>query len=393
MSAIFNIRKCHGFLALTAFVLCLFNLTFAQSDARITIRVESPGVPKDMNVFVTGNQPEFGSWSPAYAKLEMVSEGVYERTFSFPAGRRLEFKITLGSWEREALSKGGTVPPNHSLTLTNDTVFTAQVPSWSSGRVIRGKITGTVRYHRAMKGQGIDDRDIIVWLPPSYETNTSKRYPVLYMHDGQNIIDPATSSQGIDWSADEVSDSLIRAGKIKEIIVVGIYNTKDRTPEYSDTEKGKSYMDFVVNSLKPMIDKTYRTLPGRENTANIGSSMGGLIAFMFAWAHPEVFSMAGCFSPAFTVPAFDPTGKGWDYVQNVTAYKGELKPIKVYIDNGSKGVDPILQPGVDKMLTALKEKGYKEGKDVMYFLADGDDHNEAAWAKRLWRPLLFFFGK
>ncbi|MCK7520815.1 MAG: alpha/beta hydrolase-fold protein [Ignavibacteriales bacterium] len=140
-----------------------------------------------------------------------------------------------------------------------------------------------------------------MWLPPSYELNLEKRYPVLYMHDGQNVFDPATSSFGYDWRADEVADSLINAETINEIIIVGIYNTTDRGFEYSYSPLGYKYMDFVVSKLKPFIDSEYRTLPDAENTAVAGSSLGALITFMLSWNYPDVFSKAACFSSALKI--------------------------------------------------------------------------------------------
>lgn len=172
-----------------------------------------------------------------------------------------------------------------------------------------------------MEWKGLKPRDIIVWLPPGYDENINERYPVLYMHDGQNIVDPKTSSFGIDWQIDEVADSLIRENKIEPIIVVGIYNTADRSSEYKNIDSGFVYMDFVINKLKPLIDKTYRTKPDKENTANGGSSLAGLTSLMFVWEHPEVFSKAICMSSAFKI-------ENIDYVSDIEKYSGAKKKYK-----------------------------------------------------------------
>ncbi|MDR3625624.1 MAG: alpha/beta hydrolase-fold protein, partial [Ignavibacteriaceae bacterium] len=182
------------------------------------------------------------------------------------------------------------------------------------------------------------------------------------------------------------ADSLIKAGSIKEIIIVGIYNTPDRSPEYGDTELGRIYMDFVVNTLKPYIDKNYRTLPDRENTATGGSSMGGLISFMLAWEHPETFSKAACLSPAFHIEEIN-------YIPKVVNYSGIKKPVKIYIDIGTIDLEARLKPGVDEIVNELKNQGYQSGKDLYYYVDEGAAHSESAWAKRNWRYLEFLFGK
>jgi predicted alpha/beta superfamily hydrolase len=157
-----------------------------------------------------------------------------------------------------------------------------------------------VRYHRKIKSPLLRyARDVIVWLPPSYFINHRKRYPVLFVHDGQNRIDPATSFVGVPWGIDRIGSKLITKGRIKEFIAVGIYNTPDRGWEYAGGPRGKSYAEFVCKKLKNFIDRTYRTLTDASNTANLGASMGGLIAFLISWWHPDVVSGAGCFSSAF----------------------------------------------------------------------------------------------
>jgi predicted alpha/beta superfamily hydrolase len=249
-------------------------------------------------------------------------------------------------------------------------------------RLDRVKIIGNVSYHRQFYSTLLDNkRDIIVWLPPSYNLETERRYPVLYMHDGQNIMDPKTSFAGMDWRIDETLSKLIRLNKLREIIVVGIYNTPDRLEEYSDTEKGNYYIKFIIEELKPYIDKNYRTLKDNENTAVMGSSMGGLISFLIAWNHPDVFSKAACLSSSF----YYNNDKA---IEIVKKYNGPKKKIKFYIDHGEDG----LVRG-QKMFCALTSKGYIIGSDIDYFYAAGAEHNEKAWADRLERPLMFFFKK
>ena len=243
-------------------------------------------------------------------------------------------------------------------------------------------VIGNVEFHRKIYSRFMDKKlDFFVWLPAGYEANPSKSYPVLYMHDGQNLIDPKVSFAGRDWQVDETLTKLIKEYKIKEIIVVGIYNTSERLEEYSDTEKGEKYRKFITEELKPFVDSKYRTLADNKNTAIIGSSMGGLVSFLIAWKHPEIFSMAGCMSSSFYY-------KDEKVFKMIDEYKGEKKHIKFYIDHGEDG----LLRG-QKMFCKLTQLGYVIGTDLDYFYARGAEHNETEWAKRLERPLIFFFGK
>jgi len=244
------------------------------------------------------------------------------------------------------------------------------------------EVIGKVDYHKEFYSVILDNkRDIVVWMPYAYDfsKNKNKKYPVLYMHDGQNILDPKTAFVGKDWRVDETVTRLIKQKKIKEIIVVGIYNTPDRLDEYSWSEKGQNYLKFIVQELKPFIDNAYRTLRDKDNTAIMGSSMGGLISFYAAWHHPDVFSMAGCMSSSFYY-------NNDRSIKQVEDYKGQKKHIKFYIDHGEDG-----NVRGQRMFVELSKKGYVIGQDIDYYYAPGAEHNEKEWAARLERPLLFFF--
>ncbi len=246
----------------------------------------------------------------------------------------------------------------------------------------RDEIVGKVEYYRQFNPKLLNNkRDIVVWLPNGYnpQKHPDKTYPVLYMHDGQNIIDPKTSYAGKDWRIDETITKLIRQKKMKEIIVVGIYNTADRLEEYSWSDKGQKYLSFIIDELKPFIDFEYKTKTGKEDTAIMGSSMGGLISFYAAWHHPEVFSMAGCLSSSFYF-------NNDRSIKQVELYNGPKKHVKFYIDHGEDG----LIRG-QKMFCLLTQKGYVVGTDIDYQYVPGAEHNEKEWAARLERPLLFFF--
>lgn len=226
-------------------------------------------------------------------------------------------------------------------------------------------------------------RDVIIWLPPSYHRAHARKYPVLYLQDGQNLMDPNTAFLGVDWDLDRTAYRLIRQKKMTEIIMVGIYNTPDREKEYTATAMGRSYAWFVINELKPFVDSTYRTKPGRQNTAVMGSSLGGLISFLFAWWYPNIFSKAACLSSSFL----------WNHNQILEDVrkqdKSGKKPIQIYLDVGSK--EPMLRKGYHRMVRLLKQNGYSRGSDLQYYLDRSGSHNESSWGKRAWRPLQFLF--
>lgn len=358
-----------------------------SSIKKIAFRILPQTMPDSARVYIAGNQTQLGMWQPDVVAFTKESDNSWTRLLSFNAGDKLEYKFTRGSWDNEAVTAEGEVPRNSTLHVTNDTTIIVAIASWKDLRhKVEGQITGTVKYHRNMPGEGIRPRDVIVWLPRSYETST-KRYPVLYMHDGQNIFDPRTSFMGHDWQVDEVADSLMAASRMDEIIIVGVNNTADRREDYSYTDKGRAYMKFLATTLKPFIDANYRTKPEREHTATMGSSMGGLISFLLVWHYPQVFSQAGCLSPAFIAPYDN------EAVHAVERYAGADKKIRLYMDNGGVALDSVLQSGCDAMLKALAQKGFKEGKNLAWFLDAKAEHNERAWARRVWRPLVFMFGK
>ncbi len=228
-----------------------------------------------------------------------------------------------------------------------------------------------------------NERDVIVWFPPSY-FHSHKNFPVLYMHDGQNLFNPHTSFIGYDWKMDETSTILMEDKIIEEFIIVAIYNTKDRLEEYNYfTRKGRNYAFFIIRELKRYIDENFRTLTDAKNTALMGSSMGGLISFQMYWNFPEVFGKAACLSNSFWVD----DGAVFDMVkENPEANKNG----KLYIDCGSE--EKELVGDFKKMCALLKEYGYEENKNLKCEIIEGAKHSEVDWAARAHLPLEFLFG-
>lgn len=374
----------------TSVLLLAAALSSRAQERTLTLVVSLPDSLDEpsLTVFAAGNRPEFGNWHPATAALERGNGTVWRRSWTFPQGSVLQFKVTAGSWDDEAVYRADAVPGNTIIHLDSDTTVQLRPIFWKS-RLKLAKperaIVGTVRYHRALTGAGLAHaRDLIVWLPPSYETAPTKRYPVLYVHDGQNIFDPSTSFTGHDWRMDETADSLIRMERMEEVIMVGIGNTPDRLPEYSDSPLGDAYREFVISTVKPLMDSTYRTKPDRRHTAIMGSSLGGLCSFLFAWKRPDIFGAAAGLSTSFW---YDDERT----LKEIRGYTGAKKAVRWYLDCG--GRERELLSGYRRMTEILKKQGYSKGTDLEYHLDANGVHNELSWSRRTWRPLLFLYGK
>jgi predicted alpha/beta superfamily hydrolase len=228
-------------------------------------------------------------------------------------------------------------------------------------------------------------RDILVWLPPNYHSEPRRRFPVLYLHDGQNMLDPKTSFAGRAWDIDEAATDLIGRGEIEPLIMVAIANSPDRLAEYNPLERGDAYAAFIGSELMPIIDKAFRTERGRRN-AVMGSSMGGLISLAMLWWMPGVLFGAACVSPSFWVLARAGGAKAW--------LEGQPAPpagTKLYVDHGTKGAEGR-GAGVVKEVAALAVTAGLSESDVRYVAARGGEHNEASWAARVDRPLKHLFG-
>lgn len=360
-------------------ILCSNPFLHAQI-IHLTIKVKVPeNTPKDDSVIVVGNERVWGNWVYKTArKMQKQNDSVWMQSNEFPANTTVNFIVTRGSYYKAALyNHSGQIPPSHTFALTHDTTITLTITGWND--LYQHNITGTVRYYHNFNSPLLKyTRDITVWLPPSYFTSPEKRYPVLYAEDGQNIF-----GTGSKWQMDKTADSLMRHYKTEEFIIAGVANTQDRWVEYSGTPEGFAYTDFVANELKPFIDGHFRTKPDRDNTAAIGSSMGGVISFYLLWRYPNVFSKAACLSNGFY---FD----DGNIVAQADSSTQKLNDDKIYLDCGGMGLDTSFLPDNEKMRDILSKNKTIRLK-YMYF--PNDDHNEKFWAQRLYHPLIFLFGK
>ena len=228
-------------------------------------------------------------------------------------------------------------------------------------------------------------RQVRLYLPPGYATS-GKRYPVLYMHDAQNLFDDASAYAG-EWKVDETLDALSREGKL-ELIVVGIDNGGDkRMTELNAWDnarfgaaEGREYSDFVVKTLKPLIDARYRTLPDRAHTAIMGSSMGGLASHYAIARYPQVFGKAGVFSPAYWTAA-----PSFDFMANHPL----PTDARVYLLMGEKEGGSMVAD-VQRMAGVVRRSGHPEAGTVLKIVPEAQ-HNEGFWSGELREALLWMF--
>jgi len=355
-----------------------------SAQIRVSLELVAPTLAESSSVYATGSHPALGNWNPAGLKLEHVAPHTWRATITLDRPTSIEYKFTLGSWDREAADSLGRPLANANARITRDTTLSATIRDWMSGprpRALNGQVTGALKYHRQVQAEGLAARDLVVWLPPDYERAPDRRYPVLYMLDGQNIFDPATSSFGTDWAIDETVDSLIRGGTIPPLIVVGVNNTSARSAEYlPGGSLSAAHTSFVLRTVKPLIDATYRTRSEAASTWIGGSSAGGIAAFMLVWEHPDVFSRALAFSPAFQAPAGMSTQ--FDYIQAVKSTPNAPSDARLYIDIGGIGLEDQLRPGIDAMLVALRALGIRDESHLRFLSEPTAEHNELAWRRR-----------
>jgi len=252
-----------------------------------------------------------------------------------------------------------------------------------------------LRAHRNFHSEFLPtDRDVLVYLPPCYEREPERRYPVLYLHDGQNLFDGATSFiPGQDWRVGQTAQALISARAVEPLIIVGVYHTgRERVEEYTPTRdarfkvggKADLYGRLLVEELKPFIDARYRTRAGAAQTGLGGSSLGGLVSLYLGLRYPAVFGKLAVISPSVW----------WGGRAILASVSGlEAKPAtRIWLDMGTaEGVRAA--PDARDLRDALLAKGWRLGADLRYLEVAGARHDEVAWARRVGPFLRFLFPK
>ena len=361
-----------------AFMLLLCSSN-AFSQFKVTFKIiNSSALHLNDSVFVAGN---FNKWltNKYGTSFNKFTDTATIEINDLPYGD-YQYKFTRGNWLSVETNKDGTDIIDREFTLIADTVITIDLIAW------KDDFPAYIKKHTASVNVKIIDtafvipqlgrtRKIWIYLPPGYAKN-NKRYPVMYMQDGQNIFDEQTASFG-EWGVDESVDSLIQKGK-PGCIIVGIESSINRLTEYNPYQfkdfgkgEGNQYVEFLVKNLKPFVDKHYRTLTTSENTIIAGSSMGGLISYYAMLKYPEVFGKGGIFSPAFYTA---------NKIKELTISTGKNLKGTLFFYIGGKEGDKY----VDEMELITDILG-KNSSALIYTLTDAESlHNEKAWRK--WFP-------
>lgn len=235
-------------------------------------------------------------------------------------------------------------------------------------------------------------RDVLVYLPPGYDEDAGRRFPVLYLHDGQNLFDPATSFiPGQDWRFHRTAEALFAARAVEPLIVVGVYNAgASRIDEYTPTQvshsrvggKADLYGRLLVEELKPFVDARYRTLADAAHTGLGGSSLGGLVSLHLGLRYPHVFSKLAVVSPA----------AWWDerFIVRCVRALGAKPELRIWLDMGTHEGRQAVRAAA-ALRDALVARGWALDADLKYFEARGAQHTEADWALRVEPILRYLF--
>ena len=246
--------------------------------------------------------------------------------------------------------------------------------------------------HTRFASQLIDEKhDFIVYVPQAFNADPNRFFPVLYLHDGQNLFDPETSFiKGNYWRVGEAADAMIASGEVEPLVIVGIYNAgARRINEYTPLEDRRlgggnadAYGQMLVEELKPFVAHHYRTLAGPENCGMGGSSLGGLVTLYLGMRYPEVYGKLAVFSPSVW----------WrdrvilKYVEGIPQKTGQRIWLDIGTDEGRRAM-----PDVRALKRMLVKKGWRPGKDLEYREIAGGQHSEHAWAERVAPMLKFLF--
>lgn len=356
----------------------------SAQNAKIILKIPPTGIPnntpQEKALYVAGN---FNNWEPGRAdcKLNKQADGHYEVLIdSLIDGDTIEYKFTCGDWQHvETTEKGGFIG-NRKAAVLDGAILEHRIENWNMDYTPTNSTKNRKNVHIISTDFPIPQlnrtRRIWVYLPPDYDLSNN-RYPVIYLQDGQNLFDDATSFSG-EWGIDDAMELLFAGGDLGAI-VVGVDNGGiSRLDEYSPWVnpqsgggEGEKYMKFITQTLKPHIDTAFRTLPTREHTAIGGSSMGGLISMYGGIANQDIFSKILVFSPSFW---FSPNC--FSQVEE----KGHQFPMRIYLLCGT----PEGKGSVERDLLKMKETLLKSGFDaseIKYITKPDGQHSEWFWRR------------
>jgi predicted alpha/beta superfamily hydrolase len=370
-------------------ILCIapfvFAIQIAYAQLHILVQQIPVNTPVNASIYIAGN---FNNWNPSDTATILNKSGtVYFKTLSITSNP-IQFKFTRGSWQTVEGNQNGSFLPNRVHSWSPGDTLKLSILSWED----LGSSTSTAAANVSILHPSFfmpplnRSRRIWLYLPPDYHA-TADSFPVLYMHDGQNLFDQSTSFAG-EWQVDETLN-LLHSTLGRSLIVVGIDNGGvDRINEYSPWVhpqygggQGDLYLDFISGYLKPYIDSTFRTFKNRLHTGMMGSSMGGLITLYGGVRDQHVYSRLGIFSPSYWF-----SSQVWSYPASI----GAQHPMRIYqLAGGLEGNGSVAQ-NIAQMKQTLINSGFNESSILNKVVPSGQ-HNEAFWRQEFGEAVLWLF--
>lgn len=370
------------------FILFLSITTTIYSQVTFLVNSIPKKTSENESIYISG---DFEGWTGGQEKYKLSRiNNIYSITLPDKTSS-INFKFTKGSWATVETDIEGNNIDNRTYIYNhkNDTV-TIKILNWMDATIKKSTASKNVSVlsdHFNMP-QLNRTRRIWVYLPPNY-TSTKESYPVIYMHDGQNLFDDETSYAG-EWNVDETLNQLYKEKGFK-LIVIGIDHANEkRLDEYSPWNnskyqaggQGDAYLEFIVETLKPYIDKQYRTLDDKNNTGLMGSSMGGLISHYGGLKYSNVFGKIGVFSPSFGFS---------DSSNNFASKHSDIKEIKMYFMAGDIE-SPTMVSNMNNMITLMKAKGFDQKNIRSKVIKDGE-HNEKLWRENFEEAIVWLYSE
>jgi predicted alpha/beta superfamily hydrolase len=368
----------------------LFCLLPWWAFAQFTLVVNNipANTPSGATLYVAGN---FNSWNPIDSNYRLTAQGNGEYSITFPTQIRgpILFKFTRGGWATVETQASGAQLADRSFIIpaAGPSNYITSIARWED--VGTGAVGGSAASNVRLLSANFNmpelnrSRRIWIYLPPDYNA-TNLRYPVIYMHDGQNLFDRNTAYGGNEWEVDETLNRLHSQGDFG-CIVIGIDNGgTDRIAEYTPYANpqygggsGENYVRFLANTLKPYIDNNYRTLPNRENTAIMGSSLGGLISHYALVSYPNIFGKAGVFSPSYWFNSS---------IYTTSRTSNRVAGNKMYLlmggrEGSSTNGSASYVRDLKRMADTLALAGYNIGNEIDTVIKTDGQHSEWFWKR------------
>ena len=369
-------------------ILSSFIPAFTYSQLLIVIDELPDNTADNSIIYLAGN---VNNWNPHDAEYQFVKNDKSDlvlRLDSLNADELIEFKLTLGSWQIVEISAEGLDIENRTYTFTKPDTLFVQIEGWNnpSQELVKSSASYNVEIiNEEFYIPQLDRyRRIWIYLPPDYDVELEKDYPLLYMHDGQNLFDNKTAFSG-EWNVDEHLNRLIEEG-YSVPIVVGIDNgdmfrgneySYEDSEEYRIKHEGDKYLAFIVETLHPFIESHYRTTKNRERIGIMGSSLGGLISAYGLIYYPDIFGLAGIFSPAYWI--------------NPSIFNSRISsdlPFRIFQLAGSEESETMERDIL--MIDSLFQSNFK-GSVIKYEIIEGGKHNEVFWSQEFSKAILYLY--